>query len=194
MTDFPIRMEESEKRLLGECLEKSYYYLEYGCGGSTVLACQSPAKIIVSIESDAQWIAKLRENQDFKQAAAQGRLILHHVDIGEVGLWGKPKNDTKIRQWPKYYLWPYLAHEYPYDLILIDGRFRVECALAAAALGSPETKIAIHDYERRPVYYDVEKFFDPVASAGTLFVFRRRQTLNYRALFIDFASNQFNLE
>jgi hypothetical protein len=187
-------MEESESRLLGDCLAEASYYLEYGCGGSTLLACQSTARMIVSIDSDARWIAKLHENEHVSKAAEQGRLVLHHVDIGEVGEWSRPKDETKIRQWPHYYLWPYLALEIQFDLVLIDGRFRVECALAAAAFGSPGTIVAIHDYKRRAGYYGVEKFFDLVVSVDSLFVFKRRPTINYRALFIDFALNQFNPE
>ena len=51
-----------------------------------------------------------------------------------------------------------------YDLIFIDGRRRVECALVSAMLSGEKTIVVIHDY-RRARYQPVQMLFDIVADS-----------------------------
>jgi hypothetical protein len=61
---------------------------------------------------------------------------------------------------------PYL-HGYQPDLILIDGRFRVACGLAAA-LEAPDATVLVHDYTFRPDYQILEEFFVVTRKVETL--------------------------
>ena len=62
-----------------------------------------------------------------------GQFSIHGVDIGEVGDWGVPKNLTNSSTWPSYSD-AILKYGYEADLVLVDGRFRVACALHAVLL------------------------------------------------------------
>ena len=181
--DLPVRMSEGERELFERTLAKATHYMEFGSGGSTLLAVRSPARVILSVESDPAWLEKIRAHPEIAQAVARQRLFLTHADIGPVGEWGSPTDETRRAQWPRYYADPFFATDILFDLILIDGRFRVATALAAAACAAESATIVIHDYELRPQYYLVEKFFDIEETRESLYVLRRRRTINIRSVY-----------
>ena len=70
-----------------EALSHTSCYLEFGCGGSTVYACnETKIENVISVDTDAAWIQRVRE-----EAGSAVKLHLEHVDLGEVGKWGTPK-------------------------------------------------------------------------------------------------------
>jgi len=183
--DLPVRMSDGERALFVRTLAKATHYMEFGSGGSTLLAVRSPAKLILSVESDPAWINKIREHPEIADAVTRQRLFLTHADIGPVGEWGRPTDETRKAQWPRYYTDAFFATDILFDLILIDGRFRVGCALAAAACAAESATIVIHDYELRSSYYLVEKFFDIEETQESLYVLRRRKTINMRSFYME---------
>src|SRR5437660_1013858 len=130
-TDFPVRMSSAEQELFTSLLGTSRAFLEFGCGGSTLLAIQHSSHFIASVDTDPSWIEKLKTNDLVSGALSANRLHFIHVDLGPVGEWGRPNGESHIRSWPKYYTTPYLRLDWEFDLILIDGRFRVPCLLTA---------------------------------------------------------------
>ena len=60
-----------------------------------------------------------------------------------------------------------------YDVILIDGRFRVASA-AASMLRAPAARILFDDYTDRPFYWAVDAIGDRVAQAGRMVEFGRK--------------------
>lgn len=60
-----------------------------------------------------------------------------------------------------------LSLDAQFDMIFIDGRRRMECALTAAQLCRPDTVVALHDY-RRARYQGVRLLFD-IVEDGTQF-------------------------
>ena len=80
--------------------------LEFGCGGSTLVAARQVQRI-VSVDSDAAWLAKVGENL----ARAAIDFTPFHADIGAVGDWGYPADESRIRDWPRYHtqIWRHLA-------------------------------------------------------------------------------------
>jgi hypothetical protein len=102
-----------------------------------------------------------------------GRLRFLIADIGPTGGWGYPRDTSKIHLWPNYALCPYL-YGYSPDLILVDGRFRVACSLAAA-LQVPEATVLIHDYRGRCHYHIIERFFSIDTTVDTLVRCRRKR-------------------
>jgi hypothetical protein len=183
--DLPIRMSDGERELFARTLAKATHYMEFGSGGSTLLAVRSPARVILSIESDPVWLDRIREHPEISQAVARQRLFLTHADIGPVGEWGRPTDETRRAEWPRYYADPFFATDILFDLILIDGRFRVASALAAAACAAESATIVIHDYELRTQYYLVEKFFDIEETHESLYVLRRRKAINIRSFYME---------
>lgn len=189
----PVHMTDAEVALLTRYLARSKFYLEFGCGGSTALALKASKARIVSVESDLQWIAKLKETPEVMQAVQSGRLAFHHADIGPVGAWGVPKDESRLKQWKSYYATPWVVRDYDYDLVLIDGRFRVLCAMAAVFNIGPDTIVAMHDYGNRQGYFDVERYFDIVDECDKLIVMRKRPRINYKAWLLDFTTHLYDM-
>ena len=130
-------------------------YLEYGSGGSTVEAARRNKKF-TTVESDRLFLRAVKQ----KIGNHSGRLI--HVNIGKTGEWGAP---AEKRWWPwRRWLWSrYAAAPWKFpispDLVLIDGRFRVHCALySIKQLAGREFEILFDDYAGRPFYHAVERF------------------------------------
>lgn len=159
-------MTEKEIDMLNRYLSTTRRYFEWGSGDSTYLAQESGVKEIYSVESDFKYFMKVRE----KCPAA----CINYVDIcADNSSFGYPKTEIKKHNWPAYYQFIKII-KYPIDLILIDGRFRVLCALNAWEHIDGMTTVLIHDYIYRKYYHDTEKVFDITDSNGTLFAFRKK--------------------
>ncbi|MFC3087313.1 glycosyltransferase family 2 protein [Tabrizicola soli] len=127
--------------------------LEYGSGGSTMLAARGGAQV-VSVESDPDWAGRLAE----ALAGISDRARVHHVDIGPTKEWGYPRTATQHARFPRYALsvWdrPDLGEP---DLVLIDGRFRAACLAAVRLRARRPTTVLFDDYVDRKYYHAVEK-------------------------------------
>lgn len=161
-------MENEGLELLRTHLAGSKTFLEFGAGGSTVLAAELGVETIISVESDAGFLDAVRE-----AAGDHGGLIKPHpVDIGKTVEWGNPADATQAAKWPSYpsSVWQHiLDHRYPSpDLVLIDGRFRAACCLISAMYARPGTSILFDDYFDRPHYHVVENYLQPVGRAGRM--------------------------
>ncbi|WVV49030.1 hypothetical protein THH46_12020 [Pseudomonas sp. NA13] len=63
--------------------------LEYGSGGSTIIAARMPGKSVISVENDAHWAKNM---QDWiASAELPSRPVIYPVDVGETGKWARPK-------------------------------------------------------------------------------------------------------
>ena len=130
-------------------LEHAETVVEYGAGGTTLLAVKSSAKRIISIEADPKWLSRLRRNWRIGLAEIQGRLDLRYVNIGPVAKqWSMPADESGRHLWPAYALAPWRPATSA-DLVLVDGRFRVAC-IAQTVLNSPSATIVVHDFWNRP--------------------------------------------
>jgi hypothetical protein len=163
-------MTQAEIDRYEKLLDNANTVLEFGSGGSTVLAASRPGLKIVSVDGDMGWFEKLRSETSVREAEAAGRLNFVHVDIGPTTDWGKPANTEHKSLWPRYSKDPWAALQSPPDLILIDGRFRVACALEAARRRFDGAVIAIHDFNRRS-YHHVPLFLHHTESVERLAIF-----------------------
>lgn len=141
--------------------------LEYGSGGSTVIAAETEGKSVFSVENDKAWADKMV--QWFSENPAPSHPVLHHVDLGPTKEFAHPQDDSHFRSWPNYPLsvWARTDFFEP-DMIFIDGRFRVACFLTAMFKVRQRTTVLFDDYFDRPQYHFVEAFFKPIAVAGRL--------------------------
>ena len=92
------RMSSAEIGVFVDLMRETNCYLEYGAGGSTILAVKSPARQIVSVETDTNWIDRLKKNELIAPALGN---TFRHIDVGPVGEWGVPRGEEKIRNWPR---------------------------------------------------------------------------------------------
>lgn len=150
-------------------LTQSTCFLEFGAGGSTILAAKKEVVTVYSVESDLNWANATRlkaENLNTKT-----KIVLHYVDIGATKAWGWPADDLTKNRWPSYsqsiFIRLFREGAKP-NLILIDGRFRVACFLTSLAYSSPGTRILFDDYYDRPNYHVVERFLKPASRSGRM--------------------------
>ncbi len=144
--------------------------LEYGSGGSTVMAGEMTGKRVFSIESDADWVAMMQGY--FAAHPPKSEVEVIHADIGPTKEWGHPANR---RGWKKYAgysldIWEKSKMGQP-DVVLVDGRFRVGCALAAAFHTKAPLLLFFDDYKRRDHYHVVEEFLGTPEKVGRMAVF-----------------------
>lgn len=157
---------QAEAEALGAAYRAASVILEYGSGGSTVLASDM-GKTVFSVESDKGWLAQMQLWFDGQKP--KGRVVLHHGDIGPTGKWGMPKAPRSFRNWPRYALsvWERPDFEQP-DVVLVDGRFRPACLMATAFRTRRPVRVFFDDYAGRPSYHAVEEMFRPVALHGRM--------------------------
>lgn len=137
-------MTPKEVELFKFYVSNAISYFEYGCGGSTVLVNSHPnIKHMVSVDSCSEWIEKTKQ-----QISDAGKVNFYHVDInGNCASWGAPIDNSKKSDWIKYPS-SILEQKKDFDLILVDGRFRVACCAAAAIKMSKDSILLLHDCER----------------------------------------------
>lgn len=71
-----------------------------------------------------------------------------------LGFPGKGSNLEDLKRYIQAY-----KTEYNADIILIDGRFRVACALDIFDKIRNDTIVLIHDYTPRKEFFNIEKFY-----------------------------------
>lgn len=157
-----LSLPEEEAACLKAAYEKADVILEYGSGGSTVMAAEMRGKLIFSVESDPVWARNLRRYLD--TAGLPSQAIVHYTDIGPVGKWGRPFDS---QHWEKFHNYPVEIWEKPWfrhpDVVLIDGRFRAAClAITRIRIKRPVT-VLFDDYAERQTYHSVEDVVGPPA-------------------------------
>ncbi len=156
-------------------------YLEYGAGGSTVLA-SNYADLLVTVETDRRYLrATLREI-----GSRKARVRAIHATVGFVGLHGHPILPSQARSAERgqFYVsqpWNYLHDENAVpDLVLIDGRFRVAAALESLLrlpVGS-DCVLLLDDFADRPHYRPVLEFSYRPTTIGPMLSFQRPPDLD----------------
>jgi len=187
-------MTESELALFDKHLQVSQVYVEFGSGGSTNLAAKSQnLKKAYCVEADLAWLNSLKKSSAVRENIANGKLVLIHADIGPTKEWSKPTGKS-YNQWPSYYwgTWKQLPNNA--DFILIDGRFRVACALFSLCMveNHSQFRLAIHDYFDRPHYHIIEKYYDVTESADTLGIFRAKSSISRQNVLLDLYAHFFD--
>lgn len=168
-------MTDGETELLCRELDQASSYFEYGAGESTKHAARRPnIKRMVSVESDNDFIEKnVISDSPVADAVERGRLSFASIDIGPTGRWGRPVDTSEKQKWPNYPAAIERGGGNDWDLVLVDGLFRVAC-VATALTVSPNAKIFVHDFWRRKRYRPVLRFCDVVETADQLVSLSRK--------------------
>jgi len=174
-----MTMTDKELTVLHAYMGDANRYLEFGAGESTVYAANSDNFLSVeSVESSKEFIDHLIDkNPLLSVAIEESKLTFHRVDIGETRSWGYPKNKKSRHLWPDY---SHSVFNKPseHDLVLIDGRFRMACALNSILRTPENCIIMIHDFWNRPEYQFILKFLDVREKVDTLGVFTKNKDRN----------------
>lgn len=172
--DDPLLDEGATEALLSH-LGSAIFYMEFGAGGSTVLVGRNGLETI-SVESDPVFARAVR-----RRLAPGHRVTLIDADIGLTAEWGFPlfkhRAAARLARWHRYIDRPFALAEqrgvFP-DFVLVDGRFRVACALETArraVAGGQCATIMIDDYEGRAHYRQLETYLGPPRRAGRAALF-----------------------
>ena len=167
-------MTDSEAQLLRQLLRQARVYLEFGSGGSTIVASNLVSECVISVEASRAWIGNVAASCVSTETRLLPQLI--HVDIGRTKEWSWPADESSRAHWPDYHekVWDH-PRSRETDLCLIDGRFRVACMAQALLHCRPDTVYAIHDFKDRDYYEDVHRITREIIRAESLSVFIRRQ-------------------
>jgi cellulose biosynthesis protein BcsQ len=160
MNDFKMitGLKGRDPEIFADLLKTNPNYLEYGCGTSTQYVDQYTTSKALIVETDHQWIEKIS-----KTIRRKNDLNFIHVDLGPVSGWGYPKEIEKYKnKFEEYYKKPWESND-DFDLILIDGRFRVATFLYCLLKAKKGTIIILDDYKDRDYYRVVEKFIQPIS-------------------------------
>lgn len=149
-------MTPAEVALFSACCESAHNYVEFGCGGSTLLAARLVSGGVITVNSDPAWLDNVNR-ACMRANLRQPKSI--YVDIGPVGSFGHPTSVEHRIKWPQYHevVWDELEAHIA-DLYLIDGRFRVACLLQVLAHARMQSVIVFHDYWTRSHYHVIKRF------------------------------------
>lgn len=176
-------MSDVEILLFNNYLDITKNYLEYGCGGSTYVTSLRPSiNYMASVEGLQSWITKCKKAIPIKKAVESGKLVFHHIDYNASDNYSYPTDTTKSRMFPKY---SDVITSYPpntFDMILIDGSFRVACACKAYDYINVDTNILFHDYSARNKYSIIEKFFTVKGVEDTIAVLQKKDDIDRNEL------------
>ncbi|MBY6203109.1 hypothetical protein KUV65_17190 [Maritalea mobilis] len=164
-----LTLPPEEATALRAAYESAQTILEYGSGGSTVMASEMQGKKVWSVESDRSWADNLRAYLRTNPPATGTDIVVHHADIGPTKQWGHPVDDTHWQKFAEYPLgvWTLPDFESP-CVVLVDGRFRVGCALATAFHTNTPVDLYFDDYFDRPQYRIVEEFLGEPEKIGRM--------------------------
>jgi hypothetical protein len=178
-------LDEEGGRYFKERITRTRIYLEYGSGGSTIWAYKA-TKVMVSVDSDARFIeAVKRKLENIIEPHAEATLIVSNIGFSEE--WGVPifKRPTarRLKKWEHYIKSPWKelqSRALEPDTILVDGRFRVACALHSVLNLAERSRglILVDDYCDRPYYRGIEEFANVCEVYGRLVVFQKKHTFN----------------
>ena len=189
-------MSGEELELLDRHIPFGGNVLEFGCGGSSPHFLSRGARLLTSVESDKAWLETLIQSPLLRHFFLKHRWVPIHADIGPTRSWGRPSSREALLSWLEYHALSWAAMpDTAYDLILIDGRFRVACfCQSLLRCGNAGVTIVIHDFWNRPNYHAVLEFSDVLDRAGTSVALRAKAGLDWKRLCLVLQEHQFNPE
>jgi hypothetical protein len=151
--------------LFQKYIKKSKHYFEFGSGGSTTFASQiETIESIHSVESDKNWANKVL-------AYVKKPIQLHLIDFKNPGSWGSPGSQTTNEEKKAYS--DAINKITTADTILVDGRFRVACALKAYSHMTEDSFLLFDDFLNRPNYHIILNYFIIVERGKIMVVLKK---------------------
>ena len=190
-----VGMEHSEALKAEHYIEGKSKMLEWGGGGST-LYFPKLVENYVSIEGSLEWYERLKpqllDNVEFYYVPIHEEKFDEDLDKNAMDIlqgteeWyrqhgselhtvdGRIHWDTRGRfDWHcgiNYIKKPLELSYRDYDVILVDGRCRAMCAYMAKYVLKDDGYLLFHDFNNRPYYHGILKYYEIVDSAETLAV------------------------
>lgn len=166
---------EAELLFLQFASKSSRHYLEWGSGASTILVAPF-SRNAFSIENHQEWCDQMLRNK-FVSFWIQTRLLQYYcVDTGPTNLFGHPVDLTNKARLSKYLDVVDSFQIDKFDMVLIDGRFRMACAVKVLPYVTKSSLVLIHDWmERKDNFRQILNFYDLDQVIDTLAVLIPKQ-------------------
>lgn len=161
----------ADSQMLHKYLSKSTSYFEWGSGDSTISASEYDLERCISVESDKVHMEKIKQS-------VGANVTFVYVDMGtEHKTWGYPSEDCKIQA--KQIYSSQLADQVlstgkQFDLILVDGRFRVACCLKSFSCLDENAVVLFDDFDARTYYHVVLKYYDILETGKQMFALTKK--------------------
>lgn len=187
-------MTEAEIALLDKYTPFGGKVLEFGCGGSTKHFFERGVEHLISIDSDPEWLRALMGDPRLQHFGSKKRWLAMHVDIGPTVEWGRPKNKKEPScAWLSYhqFCWQGMPHT-DFNMVLVDGRFRVACLLQSILRCPADIIYFVHDFVHRPYYAPMLEFTEQIDQADTAVVLRPKASIDWKELCLRLQEYQLN--
>lgn len=170
-----------DRIMLAQLYGNANSVFEWGLGESTYMANYLGVPRYAGIDSDPVWV-------DMARNKVNANYRFYFADIGKTVEWGWPADKTLAKNILNYQLEPLVVEQEAFDVYMVDGRFRLPCALAsflhASARGGDklQTTVLIHDCDpraggpiKRDIYKAADGLLEMVNHSGTrLCVYKRK--------------------
>jgi hypothetical protein len=159
--------------LLAE-LSKERIVLEFGSGGSTFLFSEN-AMFTTSVESDKYFLKLIRKA--LLNKVQEKNTYLYWASIGPTKSYGQPLWSLQRffrHRYVNYYnkIFQKSENSRKAQIVFIDGRFRVACAMSSLLNIKQDFKIIVDDYFDRPEYSEIENVLGkPLILVGNTAIF-----------------------
>lgn len=162
-------MSDQEIDLIKKYLSEDKVMLEWGSGGSTCTFAPL-VKEYYSIEHNKKWyedVDTYLSKQKFREKVFN---FLVEPDF--------PRTiPTKYEEFKSYIEYVDTINK-NYDIVLIDGRARVECAKYVIPCLNDDAVVLVHDYFPRSHYYSINQYYeriDAVTSGQSIAAFKLKK-------------------
>ena len=121
-------LDDGHRTVLGHLYFSASSVFEYGVGESTEIAAYTGIPRYTGVHTNATWVSQAREN------ARMDHFRFHYADIGVTQRFSEAteEKDSRERGVQKslydYQIAPLVFEQKPFDVYLVDGMYRVNCA------------------------------------------------------------------
>eukprot|EP00569_Conticribra_weissflogii_P009378 CAMPEP_0171369448 /NCGR_PEP_ID=MMETSP0879-20121228/7360_1 /TAXON_ID=67004 /ORGANISM="Thalassiosira weissflogii, Strain CCMP1336" /LENGTH=278 /DNA_ID=CAMNT_0011877751 /DNA_START=25 /DNA_END=861 /DNA_ORIENTATION=- len=162
---------DEDRVMLGSYYGSANSVFEWGLGESSYIAGHLNVPRYAGVDSDAGWVSSTR-------AKCPTHFRFSFADIGETKEFGNPA-ETLDKNSYNYIVAPLMSEMCPFDVYMVDGRYRPACVMMALLHASEynhDATILMHDYGNdRPGYKTVEEVCDVIQFSGKRLVALRRK-------------------
>lgn len=177
-------LDDADRKALGDLYYSASSVFEYGLGESTLIAAHTGVPRYAGVDSDAKWVAQARGNSKLNH------FRFNFADIGEIKDFGNPVDASLQKNHYDYQIAPLVLEDEPFDVYLVDGRYRVACACvsflhAMKTGGNMElVRVGVHDNAETGRGYGVLKnVADVVVENNKLWVYKLKKSTTEKDLF-----------
>lgn len=163
-------MPEDQIKFYKNVIEETTNYLEFGSGGSSIYASNNINGNGLTFESDFEWY------NNVKQQINNSNYQIKYIDIeSKTNTWGYPGNKCDLEKQKAYSteFKKYIKDLNP-DTILIDGRYRVSCALQIHEYIDTNCRVLFDDFLNRNHYHIVLEYYDIVNKVNNMVELRKK--------------------